>query len=68
MRTTTLALPLALLAACVSSERQLQTGKDDVQEAAMSDPGFCVPHSSIKSIEPLDDRRIVLYEAGERKA
>jgi hypothetical protein len=68
MRTTTLALPVALLAACVSSERQSQVGKDDVQEAAMSDSGFCVPHSSIKSIEPLDDRQIVLYEAGERKA
>ncbi len=68
MKTTTLALPLALLAACVSSEPQSQSGKDDVQEAEVSGSGNCVLHSSIKSIEPLDDRHIVLFEAAELKA
>ena len=34
----------------------------------MSGLSNCVLHSSIKGFEPLDDRRIVLYEAGERKA
>ncbi len=67
MRATILALPLALLAACVSSGPQSQLGKDEARDVELSRSSDCAFHSTINGFEPLDDRHIVLYGAGKRK-
>ena len=68
MRAIALALPLALLTACVSSGSQSQIGKDDVREAEINQSSDCVIHSTISGFEPLDDRHIVLFGEGKHKA
>jgi len=59
---------MLVVAACTSSGPQSQLGKDEVREVEMSSSSDCVFHSTISGFEPLDDRHIVLYGAGERKA
>ena len=68
MRATILAIPLAIFFASAISEPQSQVGEDEVQGAEKSRTGDCVLHSTIRSVESLDDRHIVLYNAGKRKA
>lgn len=68
MKTTALMLPLALIAACVSSGPQSQLGKKEPRRIEMSRTSDCVFHSTISGFEALDDRYVVLFASGSRKA
>ncbi len=63
-------LPLLLLAACVSSgpESQLGKQKQAPRRIEMTRTSDCVFHSAISGFEALDDRYVVLYSMGRRKA
>jgi hypothetical protein len=68
MKTATLCLPLLALAACVSSGPQSQLGKTKPQRIEMSRTTDCVHHSTISGFQALDDRYVVLFSQGNRKA
>ncbi|HEX9707267.1 MAG TPA: DUF6491 family protein [Steroidobacteraceae bacterium] len=68
MKTLILSLPLLALAACVSSGPQSQLGKKEPQRIKMSRTSDCVFHSTISGFEALDDRYVVLFSMGRRKA
>ena len=70
MRTTLLPLPLFLLAACVSSGPESQLGTQDKapRHIEMTRNSDCVHQSSISGFEALDDRYVVLFSMGRRKA
>ncbi|MGH8130724.1 MAG: DUF6491 family protein [Steroidobacteraceae bacterium] len=68
MKTMILALPLALLAACVSSGPESQLGKQEPRRIEMSRTSDCVFQSTISGFNALDDRYVVLFSMGSRKA
>ncbi|MEX0734899.1 MAG: DUF6491 family protein [Steroidobacteraceae bacterium] len=68
MKTTILALPMALHAACVSSGPESQLGKQEPRRIEMSRTSDCVFHSTISGFDALDDRYVVLFAMGSRKA
>ncbi len=59
-----------LLAACVSSGPESQLGKQDKapKRIEMSRTSDCVFQSTISDFQALDDRYVVLYASGRRKA
>ena len=71
MKTTLAAAPaLLLLAACVSSGPESQLGKEEngPRRIEMSRTSDCVFESTISGFDPIDDRYVVLYASGRRKA
>lgn len=68
MRATTITAVLAILAACASPGPQSQLGMEEPAQVESSGTSTCVFHSSIDSFEPLDDRRIVLFDKGKHNA
>ena len=68
MKTALLALPLVLLAACASSGPKSQLGKQEPQRITMSRSSDCVFQSTISGFHAIDDRYVVLYGSGRRKA
>lgn len=68
MKTAILCLPLLALAACVSSGPQSQLGKKEPRRIEMSRTSDCVYQSTISGFEALDDRYVVLFGMGNRKA
>ncbi len=61
-------VPLLTLAACVSSGPQSQLGKEEPRQIEMSHTNDCVYHSTISGFEAIDDRYVVLFGMGNRKA
>lgn len=61
-------LPLLALSACVSSGPESQLGKKEPQRIKMSRTSDCVFQSTISGFEALDDRYVVLFSMGRRKA
>jgi hypothetical protein len=59
---------LVALPACVSSGPQSQLGKKEPQRIEMSRTSDCVFQSTISGFEALDDRYVVLFGMGRRKA
>ena len=59
---------LLALSACVSSGPESQLGKKEPRRIEMSRTSDCVFQSSISGFEALDDRYVVLYSMGRRKA
>jgi hypothetical protein len=69
MRTAILAALLALLAACVSSGPESNIGKrEKPRRIEMSRTSDCVFHRTISDFHTIDDRYVVLYSMGRRKA
>ncbi len=70
MKTALLTPPLLLLAACVSSGPESQLGRQEKapRRIEMTRTSDCVYHSAISGFEALDDRYVVLYSMGGRKA
>jgi uncharacterized protein DUF6491 len=68
MKTAILTVPLFALAACVSSGPQSQLGKKEPRRIEMSHTSDCVFHSTISGFEAIDDRYVVLFSMGSRKA
>jgi hypothetical protein len=68
MKTATLCLPLLAIAACVSSGPESQLGKKEPRRIELSRTSDCVFHSSVSGFEALDDRHVVLFGMGDRKA
>lgn len=68
MKTAILCLPLLALAACVSSGPQSQLGKKEPRRIEMSRTSDCVYQSTVSGFEALDDRYVVLFSMGNRKA
>jgi len=68
MKTATLVLPLLCLAACTSSGPQSQLGRERPRHIEMSRTSDCVFHSTVSGFEPIDDRYVVLFGMGRRKA
>ena len=71
MKTLRLIAPaFLLLAACVSSGPESQVGKQDKapKRIEMSRTSDCVFQSTIEDFDALDDRYVVLYASGRRKA
>jgi len=68
MRTAILTVPLFALCACVSSGPQSQLGKKEPRRIEMSRTSDCVFQSTISGFEALDDRYVVLFSMGRRKA
>ena len=71
MKTLRLIAPaFLLLAACVSSGPESQIGKQDKapKRIEMSRTSDCVFQSTIEDFDALDDRYVVLYASGRRKA
>ena len=68
MKAVTLCLALFGFAACVSSGPESQLGKKEPRRIEMSRTNDCVHHSSITGFEALDDRHVVLFGMGNRKA
>ncbi len=71
MKTTLAAAPaFLLLAACVSSGPESQLGKEEKgpRRIEMSRTSDCVFESTISGFDPIDDRYVVLYASGRRKA
>ncbi len=68
MKTAMLTGPLLALAACVSSGPESQLGKTEPQHIETIRSSDCVFHSTISGFEPLDDRFVVLFGMGRRKA
>jgi Family of unknown function (DUF6491) len=69
MRTAILAVPLALLAACVSSGPESNIGKrEKPRRIEMSRTSDCVFHRTISDFHAIDDRYVVLFGMGRRKA
>jgi len=68
MRAMTMTPVLAMLAACASSGPESQPGMEEPVQVESGGTSTCVFHSVIDSFEPLDDRRIVLFDKGKRKA
>jgi hypothetical protein len=68
MKTAILTAPLLALAACVSSGPQSQLGKEEPRRIEMSRTSDCVFQSTISGFEALDDRHVVLFSMGSRKA
>ena len=67
---TIFAAPLLLLAACVSHGPQSQLGTQEKasKEIRMKRTSDCVFESTINDFNALDDRHVVLYSMGQRKA
>lgn len=71
MNTFRLVAPACLLfAGCVSSGPESQLGKEDKgpKRIEMSRTSDCVFQSTISDFEAIDDRYLVLYASGRRKA
>ena len=68
MKAVILCLALFGFAACVSSGPESQLGKKEPRRIEMSRTGDCVHHSSISGFEALDDRHVVLFGMGNRRA
>jgi hypothetical protein len=68
MKTATLCLALLALAACVSSGPESQLGKKEPRRIKMSRTSDCVYHSTISGFQVLEDRYVVLFTQGNRKA
>ena len=70
MKSALLPVPFLLLAACVSSGPESQLGKQDKapRRIEMTRTSDCVFQSSISGFEALDDRYVVLFSSGRRKA
>jgi len=71
MKTRLLIAPACLLiAACASSGPESQLGKQDKapKRIEMSRTSDCVFQSTIQDFDALDDRYVVLYASGRRKA
>ncbi len=68
MKSAIFALPPLLLAACVSSGPQSQLGREKTNRIQMSRTSDCVFHSTVSGFQALDDRYVVLFGMGRRKA
>jgi Family of unknown function (DUF6491) len=70
MKAIFVALLLAFLAACTSSGPQSQLGKEDKgpRRIEMNRTSDCVFQSSISGFDAIDDRYVVLFASGRRKA
>lgn len=68
MRAAILSFPLVLLAACVSSGPESLLGKEEPRRITMSRTSDCVFQSTISGFSVLEDRYVVLYGMGQRKA
>lgn len=68
LKAAILTTPLITLAACVSSGPQSQLGKKEPRQIEMSRSSDCVYHSMISGFEAIDDRYVVLFGMGNRKA
>jgi Family of unknown function (DUF6491) len=72
MKTTLLAMPLAMLAACATTPSDPagagNENRGGLQERRMVRTNDCIFHSTINGFNVLDDRYIVLYGMGRRKA
>jgi hypothetical protein len=68
MKTALLVMPLLLLTACASTPSDVQTrqkAKPTIKLTRMSD---CVSESLISGFQALDNRHIILFGSGHRKA
>ncbi len=61
-------VPALVVAACVSSGPESQLGKEEPRRIKMSRTSDCVFHSTISGFQALDDRYVVLFSMGNRKA
>jgi hypothetical protein len=70
MKSSATCLPLLLLAACTSQGPQSQIGREqeEARRIEMARTSDCAFHSTISDFRPLDDRHVVLYGPGRRKA
>lgn len=68
MKAAIATLPLLALSACVSSGPESQLGKQEPQRIEMSRTSDCAFQSTISGFEALDDRHVVLFSMGRRKA
>ena len=70
MKLATSSVSLLLLAACASTGPESQIGTQDKadQQIKMTRTSDCVFHSTISGFDALDDRYVVLYSLGRRKA
>ena len=68
MKAAIATLPLLALGACVSSGPQSQLGKKEEQRIELKRTSDCVFQSTISGFEALDDRYVVLFSMGRRKA
>jgi hypothetical protein len=70
IRTALLTLPTLALAACVSSGPESQLGKQEqeAKDIRMSRTADCVFRSTVNDFRVLDDRHVVLFGMGRKRA